>query len=156
MGPSHVSFAMLYDYLRSLFHVWKLIPFEASLRGSALLHYLTSTPSILAPSQSVMFYCYVVFWMRLFNVAGRWGALQHKELKKKLESRSKLFFDDYWWSIFSFSGTTVTLSIHCRIGTAPDSKRCVAQSFEIASLYFLGWWGGEGRGGSSLEVTLHL
>lgn len=68
MGPSRVSFAMLYDYLRSLFHVWKLIPFEATLRGSALLHYLTSTPSILALSRGVMFYCCVVLWMRLFNV----------------------------------------------------------------------------------------
>lgn len=32
MGRSCISFAMLYDYLRSLFHVWKAIPFEASLR----------------------------------------------------------------------------------------------------------------------------
>ncbi len=78
--PNHkwdrLSFAMLYYYLRSLFHVWKLIPFEASLRRSAALHYLTSTLSILAPSWGVMFYWYVGLWMGLFNAAGRWGALQ--------------------------------------------------------------------------------
>lgn len=152
MGPSRVSFAMLYDYLRSLFHVWKLIPFEASLRGSAALHYLTSTLSILAPSRGVMFYCYVGLWMRLLNAAGRYGALQRKEQQKMLDTGlncclmmsggpfSLVFF---FFEVLSSCSTTRTT--HCRIGTAPDSKSC-ARSFETASgvSQFTLWDGGEG------------
>lgn len=54
-----------------------------SQRGGAVLHYLTSTPSILAPSQGLMFYCHAALAAAPFNVAGRWGSVQHNQKYQK-------------------------------------------------------------------------
>lgn len=129
MALSRVSFAMLYDYLRSLFHVWKLIPFEATLRGSALLHYLTSTPSILAPSRGVMFYCCVVLWIRLFNVCWKvhWLDLD-LNLCLMMTNGSFCFFFFFFFAPPTPPPTplsgTAALTTDCRTGSALDSWSC--------------------------------
>lgn len=55
--------------------------------GGAALHYLTSTPSILAPSQGLMFYCHAAFAAALFNVAGSWGSVQNNKKKRRRLAR---------------------------------------------------------------------
>lgn len=66
--PSCFGSVTLYDYLKSLFSVWKRIPFEASLIGSAPLPHFASTTAILAPSRGIGFYwcvgCLMAGWVR--------------------------------------------------------------------------------------------
>lgn len=71
-----IRFATLYNYLRSLFHVWKPIPFEESLwRGSASLPHI-NTLYLGSISGSHVLLPMLLLGATLFNVAGRWATIQ--------------------------------------------------------------------------------
>lgn len=127
----------------------------------SFLHYLTSTPSILAPSWGIVFYRYVLLWMRLFNLAGRWGAVQHEELEKRTGSRCKFrFCGDLFFSTPS-SATLVNRLTYCQLIALGNSAilqdrhrsrflSCLWNSLPCISAYSFGGW--RGMGISSLEV----
>lgn len=91
-----IRFATLYNYLRSLFHVWKPIPFEESLwRGSASLPHI-NTLYLGSISRSHVLLPMLLLGATLFNVAGRWATIQRKKKIKK-----KCLPSDLWsvWNL---------------------------------------------------------
>lgn len=135
----------LYNYLRSMFHVWNRILFEGPLGGSGVIHYRTATPSILAPSQGVVLNCYMGLWMTLCNVAGRWRTFNGSGSENKTGRGAVLFqwkplFDDHWLLLFFCP----LLARCCRCSA---SRSCAAWLFETASRVsqFTLWDGGGGE-----------
>lgn len=152
--PSCFGSVTLYDYLKSLFSVWKRIPFEASLIGSAPFPHFASTTAILAPSRGIGFYWSVGCLMAL----GGWETLGHAANDWTRVCRLVPFW--FLNVIFLSLQQCYHTYRYCGLHNVPDYA---AWSFETAAgiADFTLWGRGAGRWGglSSLEnlpsVTLH-
>lgn len=138
MGLSCISFAMLYDYLRSLFHVWKPIPFEASLRRCSawLPHINTPYLGSISGRHVLLLRCVLPGCLMLLGGEEIFSA-------KSCKRPYWLCLVSYGLFRFTFFFLFLQQSHHtqqCRRDTAQDCKSLLWNSLRCISIYSLGWW----------------